>query len=180
MKCYTQINYGKNINNLKKALDLYPRKLLYYYVMRNEKMKDLEMINNQPTFEECSEWTYWKNKKTGTIVTLGLFREYNPRKEHLDVSTINTRYELTYYYSYEELCEKFDYLGGHEEWNEESYINVLSNKNLYWKYRQALKGIPRCNRVIKNGCDSNVVKENLEKYTNWKSEFERNFEGVTV
>ena len=71
--------------------------------------------------------------------------------------------------------EKFDYLGGHEEWNEESYINVLSNKNLYWKYRQALKGIPRCNRVIKNGCDSNVVKENLEKYTNWKSEFERNF-----
>ena len=143
-------------------------------------MKDLEMINNQPTFEECSEWTYWKNKKTGTIVTLGLFREYNPRKEHLDVSTINTRYELTYYYSYEELCEKFDYLGGHEEWNEESYINVLSNKNLYWKYRQALKGIPRCNRVIKNGCDSNIVKENLDKYTNWKSEFERNFEGVTV
>lgn len=47
------------------------------------------MINNQPTFEECSEWTYWKNKKTGTIVTLGLFREYNPRKERLDVETIN-------------------------------------------------------------------------------------------
>ena len=37
MKCYTQINYGKNINNLKKALDLYPRKLVYYYVMRIDK-----------------------------------------------------------------------------------------------------------------------------------------------
>ena len=138
-------------------------------------MRKEKMTNNQPTFENCPEWTYWKNKKTGTIVNLGLFRKYNPRKEHLDVSTINTRYELTYYYSWDEIVEKFDYLGGHEEWNEESYINVLSNKNLYWKYRQALKGIPRCNRVIKNGCDSNIVKENLEKYNNWKSEFETNF-----
>ena len=37
MKCYTQINYGKNINNLKKALDLYGVKLVSYIVLRNEK-----------------------------------------------------------------------------------------------------------------------------------------------
>ena len=106
-------------------------------------MRKEKMTNNQPTFEECSEWTYWKNKKTGTIVTLGLFREYNPRKEHLDVSTINTRYELTYYYSWDEIVEKFDYLGTNDNWSEEEYKSVLTNKQLYWEYRHALKNIPR-------------------------------------
>ena len=29
--------------------------------MRNEKIVKERKLMNQPTFEECSEWTYWKN-----------------------------------------------------------------------------------------------------------------------
>ena len=138
--------------------------------MRNEKM-----INNQPTFEECSEWTYWKNKKTGTIVTLGLFREYNPREERLDVETINTRYALTYYYSYEELCEKFDYIGTNYDWSEEEYKSVLSNKNLYWEYRHALKHIPRYKKQVKKSEFNPLVKDRLDDLLILKRNFERHF-----
>ena len=133
------------------------------------------MINKELTFENCPEWTYWKNKKTGTIVTLGLFRKYNPRKEHLNVSTINTRYELDYWYSWDEIVKKFDCLGGHKEWNEEKFINVLSNKNLYWKYRQAKKNLPGRLKYIKKGGDSTIVKESVERYTTWINNFEKLF-----
>jgi len=133
------------------------------------------MINNQPTFEECSEWTYWKNKKTGTIVTLGLFREYNPREERLDVETINTRYALTYYYSYEELCEKFDYIGTNYDWSEEEYKSVLSNKNLYWEYRHALKNIPRYKRLVKASDFPTLSQDRLDDLLIMKRNFERNF-----
>ena len=139
-------------------------------------MKDLEMINNQPTFEECSEWTYWKNKKTGTIVTLGLFREYNPRKEHLDVSTINTRYELTYYYSWDEIVEKFDYLGTNDNWSEEEYKSVLTNKQLYWEYRHALRNIPRYKRLVKaTEFPSPLTQDRLDDLLVMKRNFERWF-----
>ena len=131
--------------------------------------------DNQPTFEECSEWTYWKNKKTGTIVTLGLFREYNPREERLDVETINTRYALTYYYSYEELCEKFDYIGTNYDWSEEEYKSVLSNKNLYWEYRYALKNIPRYNRLVKASEFPTLSQDRLDDLLIMKRNFERNF-----
>ena len=137
-------------------------------------MKDLEMINNQPTFENCPEWTYWKNKKTGTIVNLGLFRKYNPRKEHLDVSTINTRYELTYYYSWDEIVEKFDYLGTNDNWSEEEYKSVLTNKQLYWEYRHALKNIPRVKRWVKT-TDVSWAQDRLDNLLTMKTNFETNF-----
>ena len=133
------------------------------------------MINNQPTFEECSEWTYWKNKKTGTIVTLGLFRKYNPRKERLNVDTINTRYELTYYYSWDEIVEKFDYLGTNDDWSEEEYKSVLTNKNLYWEYRHALKSIPRAKRWVKTTDYPSLAQNRLDDLLVMKRNFERNF-----
>ena len=133
------------------------------------------MTNNQPTYEECSEWTYWKNKKTGTIVTLGLFREYNPRKERLDVETINTRYALTYYYSYEELCEKFDYIGTNDDWSEEEYKSVLSNKKLYQQYRHAFKQIPRYKKQVKKSEFNPMVKDRLDDLLILKRNFERHF-----
>ena len=133
------------------------------------------MINNQPTFEECSEWTYWKNKKTGTIVTLGLFRKYNPRKERLNVDTINTRYELTYYYSWDEIVEKFDYLGTNDDWSEEEYKSVLTNKNLYWEYRHALKSIPRAKRWVKTTDYPSLAQDRLDDLLVMKRNFERNF-----
>ena len=138
-------------------------------------MRKGKMTNNQPTFEECSEWTYWKNKKTGTIVTLGLFREYNPREERLDVETINTRYALTYYYSYEELCEKFDYIGTNYDWSEEEYKSVLSNKKLYWEYRHALKHIPRYKKQVKKSEFNPLVKDRLDDLLIMKRNFERHF-----
>jgi len=133
------------------------------------------MINNQPTFEECSEWTYWKNKKTGTIVTLGLFRKYNPRKERLNVDTINTRYELTYYYSWDEIVEKFDYLGTNDDWSEEEYKSVLTNKNLYWEYKHALKSIPRAKRWVKTTDYPSLAQDRLDDLLVMKRNFERNF-----
>ena len=142
-------------------------------------MRKEKIINNQPTFEECSEWTYWKNKKTGTIVTLGLFREYNPREERLDVETINTRYALTYYYSYEELCEKFDYIGTNYDWSEEEYKSVLANKQLYWQYRHALKHIPRYKKKVKTSWENQefnpLVKDRLDDLLILKRNFERHF-----
>ena len=137
-------------------------------------MRKEKMTNNQPTFENCPEWTYWKNKKTGTIVTLGLFREYNPRKEHLDVSTINTRYELTYYYSWDEIVEKFDYLGTNDNWSEEEYKSVLTNKQLYWEYRHALKNIPRVKRWVKT-TDVSWAQDRLDNLLTMKTNFETNF-----
>ena len=137
-------------------------------------MRKGKMINNQPTFEECSEWTYWKNKKTGTIVNLGLFRKYNPRKEHLDVSTINTRYELTYYYSWDEIVEKFDYLGTNDNWSEEEYKSVLTNKQLYWEYRHALENIPRVKRWVKT-TDVSWAQDRLDNLLTMKTNFEINF-----
>ena len=139
-------------------------------------MRKEKMINNQPTFENCPEWTYWKNKKTGTIVNLGLFRKYNPRKERLDVETINTRYALTYYYSYEELCEKFDYIGTNDDWSEEEYKSVLSNKNLYWEYRHALRNIPRYKRLVKaTEFPSPLTQDRLDDLLVMKRNFERWF-----
>jgi nicotinic acid mononucleotide adenylyltransferase len=138
-------------------------------------MRKGKMINNQPTFEECSEWTYWKNKKTGTIVTLGLFRKYNPRKERLNVDTINTRYELTYYYSWDEIVEKFDYLGTNDDWSEEEYKSVLTNKNLYWEYKHALKSIPRAKRWVKTTDYPSLAQDRLDDLLVMKRNFERNF-----
>ena len=100
-----------------------------------------------------------------------MFREYNPRKERLDVETINTRYALTYYYSYEELCEKFDYIGTNYDWSEEEYKSVLSNKKLYWEYRHALKHIPRYKKRVK----TSLVKDRLDDLLIMKRNFERNF-----
>ena len=54
---------------MKKRLDLCTQNLLYYSVMRKGKNKEMKNL----TFENVPEWTYWKNPKTGTILTLGIF-----------------------------------------------------------------------------------------------------------
>ncbi len=125
------------------------------------------------TFENVPEWTYWKNPKTGTILHLGIFREHKPNPNHLSMSTENTRYELTYYYTWDEIVEKFEYLGECDDDN--YYTNVISNKNLYWRYRAALKSLPNCLRAIKKGTDSNIIRDSVERYTTWKNDFESKF-----
>ena len=142
--------------------------------MRNEKNKELKEMTKL-TFENVPEWTYWRNPKTGTILTLGIFRNngYENNPNHLSMSTSNTRNELTYWYTWDEIVEKFEYLGECD--SDDFYTNVLSNKELYWKYRSALKGLPGCLRALKRGTDSNIIRESVERYTTWKDNFESKF-----
>ena len=154
---------------MKKSVDSNTQKSLYYRVMRKGKNKEMTKL----TFENVPEWTYWKNPKTGTILTLGVFREYENNPNWLSMSTSNTRYELNYHYTWDEIVEKFEYLGECDD--DDFYTNVLSNKELYWKYRSALKGLPGCLRYLKRGGDSNIVRESVERYTTWKNDFESKF-----
>ena len=154
---------------MKKSVDSNTQKSLYYRVMRKVKNKEMKNL----TFENVPEWTYWKNPKTGTILTLGIFREYENNPNWLSMSTSNTRYELNYHYTWDEIVEKFEYLGECDD--DDFYTNVLSNKELYWRYRSALKGLPGCLRAIKRGTDSNIIRESVERYTTWKDNFESKF-----
>ena len=60
--------------------------------MRNEKNKGLKEMKDL-TFENVPEWTYWRNPKTGTILTLGIFRNngYENTPNHLSMSTSNRK-----------------------------------------------------------------------------------------
>ena len=159
---------------MKKKLDLCTQNLLYYSVMRKGKNKEMNEMT-ELTFENVPEMTYWRNPKTGTILTLGIFRNngYENNPNHLSMSTSNTRNELTYWYTWDEIVEKFEYLG---ECNDNDYyLNVLANKTLYWRYRQAKKGLPSRLRYIKNGGDSNMTRESVEEYTTWINDFESKF-----
>ena len=131
------------------------------------------------TFENCPGSTYWKNKKTGTIAHLVTYRKCNPRKERLNLSTLNTAWVMEYHYSWDEIVEKFDYIGnyvvdGSGSVSSEFFDNVLSNKNLYRRYRKALKNLPSCRKSVKK-YEHPMYKDMLERYTTWKNEFENNF-----
>lgn len=139
-------------------------------------------VTNQETFENIPEYTYWKNPKTGTILSLLIHRnkkvEYlNSSPKRLHMWTCNTRNELIYVYSWDEIVEKFDYIG---ECNDESfYINVLANKRLYREYKLAKKRVPYLRRALKRypdaGYDVDLEKmlSYIKKYNNLESfEFE--------
>ena len=141
-------------------------------------MKEKNKRMTKLTFENVPEYTYWKNPKTGTILSLGVSRNeeedyLNDSSNRLHMWTCNTRYELLYSYSWNEIVEKFEYLGECDD--DDFYTNVLSNKELYWRYRSALKGLPGCLRAIKRGTDSNIIRESVERYTTWKDNFESKF-----
>ena len=134
------------------------------------------------TFENVPEYTYWKNPKTGTVLSLGVYRkewnDYNPNPNRCNLTTENTRYELSYYYTWDEIVEKFEYLG---ECNDEDfYINFLSNKRLYWNYKYSKLRIPRLRRMMKRepeadrGSELEKMLANVEKYNNLET-FELEF-----
>ena len=77
--------------------------------------------------------------------------------------------------TYDELCEKFDYIGTNYDWSEEEYKSVLSNKNLYWEYRHALKHIPRYKKQVKKSEFNPLVKDRLDDLLIMKRNFERHF-----
>ena len=159
---------------MKKSVDSNTQKSLYYRVMRKGKNKEMKNL----TFENVPEWTYWKNPKTGTILTLGVFREYENNPNWLSMSTSNTRYELNYHYTWDEIVEKFEYLGECD--SDDFYKNVLSNKQLYREYKLAKKRLPYLRRALKRepdaGHDVDLEKMlgYIEKYNNLET-FEFDF-----
>ena len=166
---------------MKKKLDLGPQNLLYYRVMRKGKNKEMKEMTKL-TFENVPEWTYtyWRNPKTGTILTLGIFREYENNPNWLSMSTSNTRYELNYHYTWDEIVEKFEYLGECDD--DDFYKNVLANKRLYREFKLAKKRLPYLRRALKRepdaGHDVDLEKMlgYIEKYNNLETfEFDYGF-----
>jgi len=143
---------------------------------KGKNMKEMSKL----TFENVPEWTYWRNPKTGTILHLGVFREHEPNPNHLSMSTENTRYELTYYYTWDEIVEKFEYLGECDD--DDFYVNFLSNKQLYREYKLSKGRLPYLRRASKREPDAghDIELERMlsyiEKYNNLETfEFEWKF-----
>ena len=145
---------------------------------KNKRMKEKTKL----TFENVPEWTYWRNPKTGTILTLGIFRNngYENNPNHLSMSTSNTRNELTYWYTWDEIVEKFEYLGECDD--DDFYTNFLSNRTLYRHYKLSKSRLPYLRRMTKREPDAghDVELEKMlsyvEKYNNLEPfEFEWDF-----
>ena len=145
---------------------------------KNKEMKEMTKL----TFENVPEWTYWRNPKTGTILTLGIFRNngYENNPNHLNMNTSNTRNELTYWYTWDEIVEKFEYLGECDD--EDFYVNILSNRTLYREFKLAKSRLPYLRRALKREPDAGHEVElekmlsYVEKYNNLESfEFEWDF-----
>ena len=145
---------------------------------KNKRMKEKTKL----TFENVPEWTYWRNPKTGTILTLGIFRNngYENNPNHLSMSTSNTRNELTYWYTWDEIVEKFEYLGECD--SNDFYVNVLGNKRLYREFKLAKSRLPYLRGAVKRepdaGHEADLEKMlgYVEKYNNLESfEFEWDF-----
>ena len=137
------------------------------------------------TFENVPEYTYWKNPKTGTILSLGGSRNeeedyLNDSPNRLHMWTCNTRYELLYSYSWDEIVEKFEYLGECD--SNDFYVNVLGNKRLYREFKLAKSRLPYLRGALKREPDAghDVELEKMlsyvEKYNNLESfEFDYGF-----
>ena len=145
---------------------------------KNKRMKEMTKL----TFENVPEWTYWRNPKTGTILTLGIFRNngYENNPNHLSMDTSNTRNTLTYWYTWDEIVEKFEYLGECD--SNDFYVNVLGNKRLYREFKLAKSRLPYLRGALKRepdaGHDVDLEKmlSYVEKYNNLESfEFEWDF-----
>ena len=136
------------------------------------------------TFENVPEWTYWRNPNSGVIYHCGVNRntwveddefdeggyDYDTNSKHMSVTTNNTKVERTYYYTWDEIVEKFEYLGECDD--EDFYVNILSNRKLYREFRYCKDRLPRLRRLHKSepeaGWDVEIEEmlSNMEKYHN--------------
>jgi len=96
------------------------------------------------------------------------------------MSTSNTRNELTYWYTWDEIVEKFEYLGECD--SNDFYVNVLGNKRLYREFKLAKSRLPYLRGALKREPDAghDVELEKMlsyvEKYNNLESfEFDYGF-----
>jgi len=160
-------------------------------MMREKKeMKEMTKL----TFENVPEVTYWRNPNSGVIYHCSIFRNtwvetdefeeggysYDTEKSFVSISSINTRYELGYYYTWDELVEKFEYLCSGDDVDEDYYVNILANKRLYREFRYCKDRLPRLRRLMKSEPDSHWLDDyddmvaNVEKYNNLET-FELEF-----
>ena len=148
------------------------------------------------TFETVPEVTYWRNPNSGVIYHCSVHRNtwveydgfeeggysYDTNKHRINISSINTRVEYNYYYTWEELVEKFEFLCTSDDVNEDYYVNILANKKLYREFKLAKSRLPYLRGAVKREPDAGheVKLEKMlsyvEKYNNLESfEFEWDF-----
>ena len=168
---------------------------LYYRVMRNEKNNELREMKDL-TFENVPQVTYWRNPNSGVIYHCSIFRNtwvesdefedggysYDTEKHWINISSINTKVERTYYYTWDELVEKFEFLCTSDDVDEDFYVNILSNRTLYREYKLSKSRLPYLRRALKREPDAGHDVElekmlaNVEKYNNLESfEFDYGF-----
>ena len=148
------------------------------------------------TFENVPETTYWRNPNSGVIYHCGVYRntwikddefeeggyDYDTNPKNVNISSINTRVEYNYYYSWDEIVEKFEFLCCGDDVNEDFYVNILSNRTLYREFKLAKSRLPYLRRALKREPDAghDVELEKMlsyvEKYNNLESfEFDYGF-----
>ena len=100
----------------------------------------------------------------------------------MNISSINTRVEYNYWYSWDEIVEKFEFLCTSDDVDEDFYVNILSNRTLYREYKLSKSRLPYLRRALKREPDAghDVELEKMlsyvEKYNNLESfEFEWDF-----
>ena len=161
-----------------------------------EKNKGMKKMNEKTklTFENVPEWTYWRNPNSGVIYHCGVNRntwveddefdeggyDYDTNSKHMSVTSNNTQVERTYYYTWDEIVEKFEYLGECDD--DDFYTNFLSNRTLYRHYKLSNSRLPYLRRMTKRepdaGHEADLEKMlgYVEKYNNLESfEFEWDF-----
>jgi len=139
------------------------------------------------TFKNVPEWTYWRNPDSGVIYHCGVNRntwiedddceeggyDYDTNSRHMSITSNNTTVERTYYYTWDEIVEKFEYLGECD--NDDFYTNFLSNRTLYRHYKLSKGRLPYLRRALKREPDAghDVELERMlsyvEKYNNLES-----------
>jgi len=163
-----------------------------------EKNKGMKKVNEKTklTFENVPETTYWRNPNSGVIYHCGVYRntwvkddefeeggyDYDTNPKNVNISSINTRVEYNYYYTWEELVEKYEYLCCGDDVDEDFYVNILSNRTLYREYKLSKGRLPYLRRALKREPDAGHDVElekmlaNVEKYNNLESfEFDYGF-----
>ena len=151
-------------------------------------MKEKKEMNEKTklTFENVPEVTYWRNPNSGVIYHCSIHRntwvecdefeeggyDYDTNENNINISSINTRVEYNYYYTWDELVEKFEFLCISDDVDEDFYVSVLANRQLYREYRLSKDRLPRLRRLHKSepeaGWDVEIEEmlSNVEKYHN--------------
>ena len=157
---------------------------------KNKRMNEKTKL----TFENVPEWTYWRNPNSGVIYHCAVHRntwvecdefeeggyDYDTNSRHMSVTSNNTKVERTYYYTWDEIVEKFEYLGECDD--DDFYTNFLSNTKLYREYKLSKSRLSYLRRMMKREPDAGHDVElekmlaNVEKYNNLESfEFDYGF-----